>query len=144
MIKFNTIGQIEKDYFFEDAIVKKDVLNGDFGNVTSGTFSPGNSVKKAIMQVEVGDDAGMDEYKIPSGSHVRVVDLEALAASYPNQTIEIYGAQLPATFKVNDKLKADANGKLVVNGAETDFHFEVTKIIGNNLGVEAIIKPKTV
>ena len=39
MIKFSTIGAIEKRYEFEDAVAKTDILNGDFGVVSDGKFS---------------------------------------------------------------------------------------------------------
>lgn len=132
MIKFRKISQIEKLYPFVDAVIDKDALNGDFGLVTTGKFAPKADAKQAIMQVEVGDDMDMPEYKIPAGSHVRVVDLEKL----DGQEIEVYGAQLPDTFKVGDKLKSDATGKLV-SGASAAPYYEVTEIIGNKLGVAA-------
>lgn len=144
MIKFNTIGQIEKGYYFEDAVVDTEVLNGAFGAVTNGKFSAAASATKAVMQVEVGDDMGMDKYKIPAGSHVRVVDLAALNG----KVVEVYGAQLPATYKVGDALVSDANGNLVVkeptvSGSTTTPvaapKYEITKIIGNKLGVEVKI-----
>ena len=140
MIKFNTIGQIEKGYYFEDAVIDAEVLNGAFGSVTNGKFAPAASATKAVMQVEVGDDMDIDTYKIPAGSHVRVVDLEALNG----QVVEIYGAQLPATYKVGDALVSDASGKLVV-GTGTSVaapKYEITKVIGNKLGVEVKIVAK--
>lgn len=139
MIKFNSIDQIEKTYCFEDAVVDKDVLNGDFGTVSDGAFAVGADATKAIMVDEVGDDMGMDEYKIPAGSHVRVLDLLELAKQHPkNAKVEIYGAQLPASFNVGDKLKSDTTGKLVT-GATVAPYFEVTAIIGNKLGAEVKI-----
>lgn len=132
MIKFRKISQIEKLYPFEDAVIEKDLLNGDFGAITSGKFAPKADAKQAIMQVEVGDDMDMPEYKIPAGSHVRVVDLEKL----DGQEVEVYGVQLPETFKVGDKLKSDAKGKLVT-GASAAPYLEVTAIIGNKLGLAA-------
>lgn len=135
--KLNSIGQIEKTYAFEDAVIETEMLNGTVGKVEDGVFKPSANASKAIMQLEVGDDAGMDEYKIPAGSHVRVVDFVSLVEQFPkNTTIEIYGAQLPATYTVGDKLESDADGKLVT-GASTAPYFEITKVIGNKLGVEA-------
>lgn len=144
MIKFHKISQFEKGYYFEDAVVDTEVLNGAFGAVTNGKFAPAASATKAVMQVEVGDDMGMDEYKIPAGSHVRVVDLKAING----QVVEVYGAQLPATYKVGDALVSDANGNLVVKeptkSGETTTpvaapKYEIVKIIGNKLGVEVKI-----
>lgn len=138
MIKFRRISQIEKLYPFMDAAIDKDVLNGDFGAVTSGKFAPKADAKQAIMQIEVGDDMDMPEYKIPAGSHVRVVDLEKL----DGQEVEVYGVQLPDTFKVGDKLKSDATGKLVT-GATTAPYYEVTEVLGNKLGVAVKVVAKT-
>lgn len=138
MIKFREISQIEKLYTFVDATIDKDALNGDFGSVTTGKFAPKADAKQAIMQVEVGDDMDMPEYKIPAGSHVRVVDLEKL----DGQEVEVYGVQLPDTFKVGDKLKSDATGKLVT-GATTAPYYEVTEVLGNKLGVAVKVVAKT-
>lgn len=140
MIKFHKISQIEHgNYPFEDAVVDVDVLNGAFGNVSDGKFVPNESGTKVVMQIEVGDDEYMDEYKIPAGSHVRVLDLLELAKQHPkNAKVEIYGAQLPASFNVGDKLKSDTTGKLVT-GATVAPYFEVTAIIGNKLGAEVKI-----
>ena len=137
MVKFSTISQIEKKYAFEDAIAGTDVLNGDFGAVTSGTFSVADNAVKAIMQIEVGDDANLDEYPINKGAHVRVVDLTA----FDGETIEIYGAQLPDTYAKGDKLASDTNGKLV-SGASSAPYFKITKVLPNVKGVEATVVAK--
>ena len=136
-IKFNTISQIEKKYAFEDAIASADVLNGDFGAVTGGVFAVGATATKAIMQDENGDNAGLDEYPIKKGEHVRVVDLSA----YNGETIEIYGAQLPDSYKKGDKLASDTNGKLV-SGASSAPYFKITKVLPNVKGVEATVVAK--
>ena len=137
MVKFSTISQIEKKYAFEDAIAGTDVLNGDFGAVTSGTFAVADNAVKAIMQDEDGDNAGLDEYPIKKGEHVRVVDLSA----YNGETIEIYGAQLPDSYKKGDKLASDTNGKLV-SGASSAPYFKITKVLPNVKGVEATVVAK--
>lgn len=114
MIKFSTIGQIEHGaYPFEDAVVNVDVLNGAFGDVADGVFTPSESGKKVIMQVEVGDDAGIAEYKIPAGSHVRVLDPAKVVGD-----LEVYGYPLADGFKVGDTVGC----------------FTITKVIGNKLG----------
>ena len=136
-IKFNTISQIEKKYAFEDAIASADVLNGDFGAVTGGAFAVGVTATKAIMQDENGDNAGLDEYPIKKGEHVRVVDLSA----YNGETIEVYGAQLPDSYKKGDKLASDTNGKLV-SGASSAPYFKITKVLPNVKGVEATVVAK--
>lgn len=131
---FSTIGMWEKEYAFEDAIVNADVLNGAFGAVADGAFTVGANATKAIMQVEVGDDEAMPDYKIAKGSHVRVLDL----AKMNGKTVQIYGYPLPTKVAVGDKLASDANGALVV-GAGAAPYLEVTKLIGNKLGVEATV-----
>ena len=137
MVKFSSISQIEKKYAFEDAIASADVLNGDFGAVTEGAFAVGVTATKAIMQDENGDNAGLDEYPIKKGEHVRVVDLSA----YDGETIEIYGAQLPDTYSKGDKLISDTNGKLVTGGSVAPY-FEITKVIPNVKGVEVKVVAK--
>lgn len=131
---FSTIGAWEKEYAFEDATVNADVLNGAFGAVDNGVFTVGAKATKAIMQVEVGDDEAMPEYKIVKGSHVRVVDLTKLNG----KTVQIYGYPIPESVAVGNKLASGANGALVA-GAETAPYLEITKIIGNKLGVEATV-----
>lgn len=131
---FSTIGAWEKEYAFEDAIVNTEVLNGAFGSVADGVFAVGAKATKAIMQVEVGDDEAMPEYKIAKGSHVRVLDLTKMNG----KTVQIYGYPLPTEVAVGNKLASDASGALVT-GAEAAPYFEVTKIIGNKLGVEATV-----
>ena len=137
MVKFSSISQIEKKYAFEDAIASADVLNGDFGAVTGGAFAVGVTATKAIMQDENGDNAGLDEYPIKKGEHVRVVDLSA----YNGETIEVYGAQLPDSYKKGDKLASDTNGKLV-SGASSAPYFKITKVLPNVKGVEATVVAK--
>lgn len=112
--KFRSIAQIEHNiYPFEDAVVNKDVLNGAFGTVEDGVFTPSESGKQVIMQVEVGDDAGVDEYKIPAGSHVRVLDVEKVVGH-----LEVYGYPLPKTWDVGDTLGC----------------FTIKEVIGNKAG----------
>ena len=114
MIKFSTIGQIEHgEYPFEDAVVNVDVLNGAFGTVADGVFTPDEAGKKVIMQVEVGDEAGMAEYKIPAGSHVRVLDPTKVVGN-----LEMYGYPLPDGFKTGDTVGC----------------FKIESVIGNKVG----------
>lgn len=118
MVKFHTIGQIERGaYPFEDAVVDTEVMNGAFGDVANGKFTASESGKKVIMQVEVGDDEGLGEYKIPAGSHVRVLDPAKVVGE-----LEVYGYPLSADFKVGDTVGC----------------FTITEIIGNKLG--AVVK----
>lgn len=118
MFKFSTIGQIEHgEYPFEDAVVDTEVMNGAFGDVINGKFIASNSGKKVIMQLETGDDEAMPNYKIPKGSHVRVLDPAKVVGE-----LEVYGYPLPDTFKSGDTLGC----------------FTITDIIGNKLG--AVVK----
>ena len=118
MIKFHKISQIEHgEYPFEDAVVDVDVLNGAFGNVSGGKFTPNESGTKVIMQIENGDDEHMDEYKIPAGSHVRVLDPTKVKGE-----LELYGYPLPKTFSVGNTVGC----------------FTITEIIGNKVG--AVVK----
>jgi len=118
MVKFNTIGQIEHgEYPFEDAVVDKEVMNGAFGEVADGKFTASASGKKVIMQIENGDDEGLDTYKILAGSHVRVLDPTKVKGN-----LEIYGYPLPDTFAVGDTVGC----------------FTITEIIGNKVG--AVVK----
>ena len=134
MVKFYSIGQWEKEYHFEDAVVKMDVLNGMVGNVVDGVFAPAANGNRVIMQNEVGDDMYMPEYKIAKGSHVRTLKIDEMNG----KKVEFYDFPLPKTFAVGDKLASDENGALVV-GASAVPYFEIKKIIGNKLGVECVI-----
>ena len=134
MIKFSTIGAIEHEYAFEPAVAGADTFNGAFGTVSNGTFSVGEGASKAIMNVEVGDNAGLDTYPIAKGENLRVVDL----AKFNGKTIEIYGDELPSGVSKGDKLKSDASGALV-KGASAAPYYEVTKVIPNTKGVEATV-----
>ena len=118
MVKFHTIGQIEHgEYPFDDAVVETEVLNGAFGNVSEGVFTANERGTKIIMQIENGDDEHMDEYKIPAGSHVRVLDPAKVVGE-----LELYGHPLPETF----------------NKGYTVGIFTITEIIGNKVG--AVVK----
>lgn len=132
MIKFNSIGQIEHgEYPFEDAVIDTAMNNGAFGNVDAGKFTPAATATKAIMVLEVGDDADMPEYTISKGSRVRVGDLTKI------KKFEIYGYPLPSTYKNGDKLVSKADGSLEVKADATDVYFEVNDVIvacGKNVG----------
>ena len=134
MLKFHTIGQIEKNYAFENAVASEDTFNGAFGTVTSGKFSVGADASKAIMNLEVGDEANLGTYPIKKGTQVRVLDLEA----FNGKTIEVYGDELPDGVVVGNQLKSDATGALVT-GASSAPYLKVTKVIANTKGVEATI-----
>lgn len=130
MIKFRNISQIEKLYPFVKAVAGTDVYNGDFGTVTEGAFALAANAKQVVMNVEVGDDEGLDKYFIAKGSDLRVLDLDKL----DGQELEIYGKQIPTGVAKGDKLKSTATGDLV-KGATAAPYVEVTEIIGNHKGI---------
>ena len=134
MLKFHTIGQIEKNYAFENAVATADTFNGAFGVVADGEFTVGADASKAIMNLEVGDEANLGTYPIKKGTQVRVLYLEA----FNGKTIEVYGDELPDGVVVGDKLKSDTTGALVT-GASAAPYLKVTKVIANTKGVEATI-----
>lgn len=134
-IKFSTIGQIEHgEYPFEPAVASADTFNGAFGTVADGKFSVGADASKAIMNIEVGDNAGLGTYPIAKDSELRVVDLTKLNG----KTMEIYGDELPVGVAKGDKLKSDATGALI-KGATAAPYYEVTKVIPNVKGVEVTV-----
>lgn len=136
MIKFHSIAQIEhKEYAFENAKATTEVFNGDFGTVTSGVFAPAEAGMKAVMNIEVGDDEYMDKYPIAKGQDLRVLDL----AAFNGEILEIYGKQLPASFKKGDKLVSDESGTLTVGTPAAAPYLEVKDVIGNKLGVAVIV-----
>lgn len=141
MFKLNKISQIEHAYIFQDAIADADTFNGAVGEVdASGKFKATAKKAMAIMQVEEGDDAGMPTYKIKKGEHVRVADLTKL----DGQIVEVYGDEIPADgFEKGKKLEADADGSLKKNDDATAPYFEVTKVIGNKLGIEVKVVATT-
>lgn len=136
MLKFNSIGQIEKERIpFIDAVTETDTYNGAFGDVEEGVFKVGADKTKAIMQIECGDDEGMPKYFIPKGTHVRVIDLEKCKRNL----VEVYDYPLPAEVAVGNKLTSEADGTLKVNESPSGVYLEVKKIIGNHDGVVALI-----
>lgn len=139
MIKLHSIAQIEhKEYAFENAKATTEVFNGDFGKVTSGVFVPTAAGMKAVMNIEVGDNEYMDKYPISAGQDLRVLDLTA----FDGETIEVYGKQLPATFKKGDKLVSNETGSLTVGSPTAAPYLEVTEVIGNKIGVAVTVVAK--
>lgn len=114
MIRFEKISSTEKNYPFVDAICAADYKNGTFGEVADGTFTAGAGFK-AIMQIEKGHDMHSDDFKVLKGEHVRVADLAKVDGHIVNVTAD----ELPAEYKVGDKLAAAANGMLTVSEASS-------------------------
>lgn len=124
MLKLRSVGQIEHgEYAYEDATIASEIKNGAFGTVTGGAFATAATATKAVMNEEVGDDAYMDIYKIPSGSHVKVADLTKI------KTFEAYGHPLPATYAKDNKLVSKADGTLEVKASATAPYFKVDEVI---------------
>ena len=141
-IKFRTIGQIEHGvYPFENAVASVDTFNGAFGTVTSGAFTVAKSASKAIMLVEVGDDAGMPKYTVAKNSQVRVIDL----AKLDGQEIEVYDYPLPDKIEKGNKLVSQEDGSLKVDAgvSSTAFYLEVKEFIGNKDGVVVLVHGAT-
>ena len=130
MIKFRNISEIEKLYPYVKAVAGTDVYNGDFGTVTGGTFALAANAKQVVMNIEVGDDEGLDRYFIAKGSDLRVLDLDKL----DGKELEIYGKQIPTEVAKGDKLKSTATGDLA-KGTAVAPYVEVTEIIGNHKGI---------
>lgn len=138
MVKFHNVSQIEKDYSFVKATAGADMYNGDFGTVTAGTFNVAADAKQVVMNVEAGDNAGLDKYPIAKGEDLRVLDL----AEIDGQQIEIYGKQIPAGVAVGDKLKSTATGDLV-KGASAVPYLEVKGFIGDKQGILVTVSAVT-
>lgn len=120
MVKFRRFDQIEHQYHFTPAVSDADVLNGAFGNVTDGKFVASESGDSVVMQLEDGDDIGLDEYKIVAGTPLRILKLDEMVG----QELEVYGYPLPTDFKVDTVV-----GK-----------FKVIGIIGNSLGAVVVVQ----
>ncbi len=75
MIRFEKLTVPETIYPFQDVVTAAEYKNGMFGTVADGTFTVGAG-EYCIMQVEQGDDAKTDQFKIPAGSHARVAKID--------------------------------------------------------------------
>lgn len=138
MIKFNSISEIEKLYPFVDAVAGADVYNGDFGTVTDGEFKPAAGAKQAVMNIENGDNEGLDVYPIAKGTDLRILDLDQM----DGKKIEVYGKQVPSGVAKGDKLKSTTTGELE-SGATAAPYLEVVDIIGNHQGIVATVVAST-
>lgn len=136
-IQFNSVDQIEHGRFkFVDAVAEADTFNGAVGQVEGGKFKVAAKKTVAVMQVECGDDEGMDLYPIAKGSHVRTLDL----ATVIGEKLNVYG-KLPDKVKKGDKLESDAKGELAISASVTSgVYLEVEDVIGNFDGVVVVVK----
>ncbi len=79
MIKFRNISEIEKLYPYVKAVAGTDVYNGVFWNSNRRYICFSRlTTKQVVMNIEVGDDEGLDRYFIAKGSDLRVLDLDKL------------------------------------------------------------------
>lgn len=108
MIRFEKLSATEKNYPFVDATLAAEYTNGTFGTVVNGVFTAGATGFYAIMNLEDGDDAKSDDYKIGKGAHARIVDL----AVADGQIVNITSAQLYTNVKKGDKMVSKDDGTL--------------------------------
>lgn len=129
MVRFEKLNP-EVQYPYSDAVAAADYINGVFGSVASGTFTAGATATSCIMQVERGDDAYSDAFKVKQGEHVRVADLTKAVGEVLNITADL----LPSEYAATNKLKSDSNGKLVVDN--TNGKIEIIEV--TDYGVRAV------
>lgn len=125
MVRFEKLSATEKNYPFVDATLAAEYVNGTFGTVVNGVFTAGATGFYTIMNLEDGDDAKSDDYKIEKDAHARIADLSVVSG----QVVNITAAQLPASYAKGDKLVSVAAGTLAVPGtAPTEKYLEVLEV----------------
>ena len=126
MVRFEKLSVTEKNYPFVDATLAAEYANGTFGTVENGVFTAGADGFYAIMNLEDGDDAKSDDYRIRKDAHARIVDF----ALVPDGAIvNITSAQLPTVYVIGDKLTSIASGVLSVpSEAPTEKYIEVIEV----------------
>lgn len=136
-IQFHSVGQIEHGRLkFVDAVAEADIFNGAIGEIAAGKFRVGAKKTVVVMQLECGDDAGLDVYPISKGSHVRTLDLTSVVG----EKLDIYG-KLPDKVKKGDKLESDAKGELAISASvASGVYLEVEDVIGNFDGLVVVVK----
>ena len=127
-IEYSSVAQFEKEYNFVDAVSESNVINGAWGTITAGKFVPGAGTY-AVMQIEYGDNAGKEDYVIPAGEHLRLLDLTKVGSVTGNKLVRLIGT-VPAGVAVGDKVKVDGYGVIT----ETNGVYDVTRIL--NGGIE--------
>lgn len=132
MIRFEKLAATEKVYPFVDAIVADDYKNGTFGEVANGVFTAGEGFK-AIIQVEKGDDMKSGDFVIFKDEHARIADF----SKEDGQVVNITADELPDEYAVDDMLKADSTGTLVVDASATSGAFKVIEV--TRYGVRAVV-----
>lgn len=134
MIRFEKLTVPETVYPFQDAVAAANYINGIFGTVSNGTFTAGAG-NLCVMQVEKGDDANSNEFKVLSGEHVRVADLSLDAVQ--GLIVDITADELPSTYAVGNVLKAASTGLLVVDSTSGAKGLKVVEV--TDYGVRAVI-----
>lgn len=116
-IEFTTVGQYEKEYNFIDAVAAADMSNGVLGTLSSGVFTADASGSYAAMQVEYGDYAGTNEFKILKGEHVRVLNLSKVGSVTGNKKIRVFDG---STHSVGASFYTGTVTKALPGGAEVE------------------------
>ena len=140
MIRFEKLSVPEVIYPYQDAVAAADYINGTFGTVANGVFTAGVTtgvVRLCIMQVEKGDDAKSDAFKVLKGEHVRVADLTHTLVQ--GLIVNITADELPATYEVGDVLITSTDGLLIVDATENDNKTGLKVIEVTDYGVRAVI-----
>ena len=127
-IEYTTVGQYEKEYNFVDAVSDSNVINGAWGTITGGKFVPGEGTY-AVMQIEYGDNAGKEDYVIPAGEHLRLLDTEKVGSVTGNKLVRLIGT-MPDGIAVGDDVVVDGYGVVTT----TSGVYEVTRVL--NGGIE--------
>ena len=113
MVRFEKLIVPEKVYPYVDCTCATAVMNGCFGTVSDGVFTPGAGTY-CVMQVERGDNAHSDAYRTVPGGHIRVADM-TLVQGIGEVIVNITADNIATTtYAVDDALAANANGKLAV------------------------------
>jgi len=136
MVRFEEISTIEKLYPYEPATASAEYINGAFGsvNASTGVFTIGANKMKCIMNVEMGDDAYSDAYKVKEGQDLRIADLEKA----DGKIVNITSNQLPASgVVVGAKLVSASSGNLVVTSSSSATYLEIVEVM--DYGVRAKI-----
>lgn len=134
MIRFEKLSVPEVIYPYQDAVAAADYINGTFGTVANGTFTAGAG-NLCIMQVEKGDDAKSDAFKVLKDEHVRVADLSLDLVQ--GLIVNITADELPETYAVGNVLKAASTGLLVVDSTSGAKGLKVVEV--TDYGVRAVI-----
>lgn len=129
-VEYTSVGQYEKEYNFENAVADVNVMQGAWGTITNGKFVPGNGTY-AVMQVEVGDEAGCEDYVIPAGADLRLLDTTKVGQVTGNKLIRLVGT-IPANVSVGDKVKVDGNAVISKTSSGT---LTVTRVMQGALEV---------